>query len=311
MSNGFKLVSLHYPFNQPKAIRITQHDVCNRKGIEYCSSFIRENNIEQAEIITSDISFLNEFSKLKHLKIHPDRECGEIFDFSPLYQMPEVLSLSVQNVYGANSEFSSVIDYARVNGLVDLFVQVNKKTKNFNKISSLKTLRISRFKGAKRDLTDLFCSSDLDTLEMIQCGITSLKGIDISQKMQCLYLYYNRALSDISELSKVKNTLKALRIGNCPSIKDFSVLSELTNLELLELTGSNELPSLNFLKEMKSLKTLIFSMNVLDGDLSPCLTLSYVSSSKMRKHYNLPQSCLPKNHYYRGNEDIESWRRLE
>ena len=41
-------------------------------------------------------------------------------------------------------------------------------------------------------LTDLFCSKELDTLRIVQCGISSLNGIDISNKMQCLYLHYNR-----------------------------------------------------------------------------------------------------------------------
>lgn len=129
--------------------------------------------------------------------------------------------------------------------------------------------------------------------------------------MQCLYLHYNRSLQDISALKKVKRTLRALRIENCPKINDFSVLGELENLELLELSGKNELPSLGFLKKMKNLKTFTFNMNVKDGDLTPCLDLSYVYSEKNRKHYNLKDTELPKAQYVRGNETIEKWRRLE
>ena len=62
---------------------------------------------------------------------------------------------------------------------------------------------------------------------------------------------------------------------------------------------------------MKNLKTFTFSMNVLDGDLTPCLNLSYVYSEKKHKHYNLKDADLPKGEYIRGNEDIEEWRRLE
>ena len=157
----------------------------------------------------------------------------------------------------------------------------------------------------------MFCSKELDTLHMMQCGIYSLNGIETSHKMQCLYLHYNRSLNDINALKKVKHTLKALRIENCPKITDFTVLKELENLELLELSGSNILPNLNFLKTMKNLKTFTFSMNVLDGDLSPCMALSYVYSEKDRKYYNLKDADLPKGKYLRGNEDIEEWRRLE
>ena len=44
-------------------------------------------------------------------------------------------------------------------------------------------------------------------------------------------------------------------IENCPKIKDFSVLKELKNLELLQLYGKNELPDLSFIRHMKNLKT--------------------------------------------------------
>ena len=59
------------------------------------------------------------------------------------------------------------------------------------------------------------------------------------------------------------------------------------------------------------LKTFIFNMNVKDGDLTPCLDLSYACSKKDRKHYNLKDTELPKTQYVRGNETIEKWRRLE
>ena len=85
----------------------------------------------------------------------------------------------------------------------------------------------------------------------------------------------------------MKKSLKALRIENCPKITDFSVLSELENLELLELTGRNVLTNLEFLKSMKNLNTFTFNMLVENGDLSPCLNLEYVYSEKDRKHYNL------------------------
>ena len=160
-------------------------------------------------------------------------------------------------------------------------------------------------------MSDAFTSSILDTLTVIQCNIKTLEGIQKSQKMQCLYLYYNRSLQDITALQKVKKTLRALRVENCPKIDDFSVLGELEDLELLELDGSNELSNLSFLKTMKNLKTFVFNMNVKNGDLSPCLDLSYVYSEKNRKHYNLKDTDLPKGQYVHGNETIEAWRRLE
>ena len=272
IKDGFEFVPMHYPFYRKDAIKI----VVDTRSIEEYQEYIRRQGIERAEIIMPNLDVLKNCPSLKHLKICPSYNASADFDFSPLYERPEIKSLGCQNLYGSREQYLREIDYSKICGLIDLFVGVNKGTLNYNRVETLKSMGVGGFKGRNRDLTDLFCSKELDTLRLIQCGIYSLNGIETSRKMQCLYLHYNRSLSDINALRKVNGTLKALRIENCPKIEDFSVLGELENLELLELSGSNALPSLGFLKTMKNLKTFTLSMNVLDGDLSPCMDLSYV-----------------------------------
>ena len=79
-------------------------------------------------------------------------------------------------------------------------------------------------------------------------------------------------------------------------------------LEFLKLRGGNSLPSLAFMKELPNLKTFVFNMEVLDGDLSPCLNLSWAYSERNRKCYNLRDSDLPKRKFVAGTEGIEDWR---
>lgn len=318
--NGFAFTALTYPFNVHDAIIVKckgisdcetpQYDIPYHTIEEY-TAFIEQKQIEKAVIILNDISFINMCPSLKFIKIIPSHQSGDLFDFSPLYEMPEIKLLDCQNRYGSRDQYLSEIDYSKIHGLISLSVDANKKTLNYNKAETLKSLDVFGFKNKSHDLEDLFCSKELDTLRLIQCGIYSLDGIEVSHKMQCIYLHYNRSLRDIGALRKVKDTLKALRIENCSKINDFSVLGELENLELLELSGSNTLPNLDFIKAMKNLKTFTFNMNVLDGNLSSCINLSYVYSEKDRKHYNLKDKDLPKARYVRGNENIEQWRRLE
>lgn len=307
IKDGFEFVPMFYPFYRKDAIKV----VVDSRALKDYQEYIRKRGLEKAEIVMPDLKILQLCPSLKYLRVWPSYNAPEGFDFSPLYEMPEVKSLNCQNRYGSQEQYISEIDYSKIHGLISLFVDVNEKTLNYNKVETLKSLLVGGFKGNNRDLTDLFNSEKLDTLQLSECGMYSLNGIESSYKMQCLYLYYNRSLKDISALSKVKDTLKALRIENCSKIEDFSVLGELKNLELLELVGSNKLPNLDFIRSMKNLKTFVFDMNVLDGDLTPCLNLSYVYSDKNRKHYNLKDSDLPKGEYVRGNEDIEEWRRLE
>ena len=308
IKDGFEFVPMFYPFYEKKAILVR----FDGRTLEDYQKYILEHGIEKAHIIMPDLKILKLCPSLKYLKIFPSRNVPENFDVSPLYDLPEVKALHCLNKYTfQGKERISEIDFSLINGLIDLSVYVNKGTLNFNKVKTIKSLSAGRFKGENCDLTDLFCSQELDTLTLGECQITSLNGIGTSPKMQCLYLDYNRTLSDISALSTVKKSLRALRIVNCPKIQDFSVLGELENLELLELTGSNTIPSLDFVKSMKNLKTFLFDMNVRDGDLTPCLDLSYVYSVKNRKHYNVKDKQFHKGLYVRGNEDIEEWRRLE
>lgn len=306
MKENFKFTSIKYPFNKSDAIQV----VANNNTIDEYIGYINKRKIEQAEIIMPDLSILKKCQSLKYLKIYPSYDAVE-FDFSPLYQLSEVKMLNVGNEYGEHFQFCAEIDFAKIKGLIDLSFSHNGATLNYDKLHLLKSLSVGGFKGKRGDLSDLFCSKVLDTLELRECKVVSLDGIEISDEIQCLYIYHNRNLKDISALKKVKSTLKALRIVNCSKIEDFSVLAELENLELLELTGSNVLQNLHFIRKLESLKTFIFDMNVLDGDLTSCLNLSYVYCDKSKKHYNLKDKDLPKGKYIRGNESIEEWRRLE
>lgn len=317
LRNGFAFTAITHPGNVYDAIvvKYPQDVQCfslringSPLSLEEQVEFINRYRIEKALIIAENIDFITMCPTLKYLRIIPADSSADVFDYSPLYKMPQIKGLQCSTVYGFKKEFSTSVDCSKINGLENIHI-TNMGYKNYNKVQTLKGLGLSNYK--KEDISEAFSSSILDTLSIFQSKIKTLEGIQRSQKMQCLYLYYNRFLQDISSLEKIKRTLRALRIENCPKINDFSVLGELENLELLELSGSNELPSLNFLKKMKNLKTFIFNMNVRDGDLTPCLDLSYVYSEKNRKHYNLKDTELPKNQYVHGNETIEKWRRLE
>lgn len=303
--NNFKFTSIDYPYNVLDAIIINK----DFHSINEYADFIREKKISKAHIISDSLEVLARCPSLNQLKIHPHFSSGTTFDFAPLYEHTCVKQLDCVNAIEPGMMYP--IDFSLVSGLEELGFGFNKGCVNYNKISTLKSLSVGGYFSPTYDLSDLFCSENLDTLELRQCSERSLNGIEISKKLSCLYIYYNRALEDISALNFCSSTLTALRIQNCPKITDFSVLEGLENLELLELSGSNELPDLSFLDNMKNLKTFTFSMNVKSGDLSPCLKLLYVYSQKNHKHYNLKDKDLPKKMYMRGNEAIEEWRRME
>ena len=318
--DNFAFTSIHHPLTKNDAIivqdqgcvRYQEYKIPDHTEEEYVE-YINRNRIESAKIEVSDLAFLRRCPSLKYLCISLRRDATEDFDYSPLYDLPEVRAVSCQNVAddfsGYPIDYPLVeIDYAKIHGLLDLSVQPNKKTLNIEKIDTLRSLYIVSYKSKTKNLQTLFSSRNLQQLIMVMGNQKSLDGIEKSEKLQILYLYYARSLQDISALEKVKKTLKVLCLDHCPKIEDYSVLEKMENLQTLMIYGNHKISDIQFISKIKSLKRFRFSVNILDGDLSPCLKLEEATSMTNRKHYNLKDEELPKNYDCPfGNEGIEDW----
>lgn len=300
--DGFVFTSVHGPANVFNGIVVRNPEHAESHSPQYGFSsrtleehiqYIQENELEKAVVIAEDISFLTRCPSLKHLYIIPANTAPAEFDYSPLYQMPEVQSLICTTEYGPHEELRGTLYYSRIKGL--RYVNADGPGhETINQIPRIEKLWVGRLGKKINSMEDLFTSSDLRNLDCVQCSFQNLNGIERAENLESLSLQYNRSLSDISELSRCRHSLRTLSICACGKIRDFSVLNQLDQLEHLELMGSNTLPNLRFLSNMKNLKTFSFSMNVLDGDLSLCLSVPYVNSEKNRKHYNYKDSELPK-----------------
>ena len=276
------------------------------RPIEDYIQYINENQIQSAKIYMSSISFLEECPSLKRLAIFPPVGFEGEIDYTPLYSLS-----SVEGLICGEEEFCE-IDFSKISGLVYLSFSVKKGMKNFKDISTLKTLKVSGFKGKNRNLTDLFTAPHLDCLWLICCGVKSLKGIEVSSDIEEVRLDYCRSLEDISALESAKTTLRNLRIDACGKIKDFSVLEKLENLEVLVLHGNNSIPNLDFLKKLSNLQYFSITMNVEDGNLTPCLNIPFMGYVRNRRHYNLKNEDFPSHGGYRQKircPESELWRK--
>lgn len=261
------------------------------RTIEEHIQLINQYKLEKAKIICRDLSFITRCLSLNEISIYPDDLGSDCFDYSPLYSMANLKSLCCRTQYGIKEQYSTSIDYSRIQGLKEISA-TGKGHNGYEQVPSLETLWISNCKKYK-DFQYINCSVHLQDVTMIQCGLQTLDGIEKCLELQSLALYHNRALTDISALCHLRDTLRSLVIEGCSRITDFTVLSNLENLEHLQLYGSNTLSNLSFLKKMHRLKTFTFTVNVEDGNLSLCKDVPYVSC-KNRKHYNLKDSQLPK-----------------
>lgn len=299
--DGFVFTAITEPANILDCIVIRNPDNCDcwspKKSfsshtIDEHIDFINTHKLEKALIIAEDISFITKCPSLKYLEIIPADTSKACFDYSPLYEMPELKYLLCKTKYGGCNESKlTTIDYFHINGVTHINID-GEGHLNYEKVQTLECLEISD--DIHENLEWLSSCSNVKSLSFVNPKLKTLSGIQTSNNIQRISIDYGRLLNDIYMLEYVSRSLRYLRLANCPQIRDFTCLHSLTNLEHLELVGSNDLLDLSFLNSMDKLKTLRFSMNIVDCDLTPCLQIPYVDFSKGRKGYNLKNSQLPK-----------------
>jgi len=252
-------------------------------------SYIQENNIKKAIIVADNISFVEQCKSLEYIWAIPPIS-SEILDYSPLYTLPHLhwfrCTLDSIHVCPIAFERLSKLSYLSVTGWTS--------DMNIGYLNCLKTLYLDSTKTNVQNLDFLRGANSLENLVISDSSILSLSGIEHASNLKRFELSYNRKLSDISQLAELKDTLVWLDIENCNNIVDYSVLASLRNLELLRLSGTKNLPSIEFIESMPNLKCLVISMNIVDGQLGYIKEIPYVSI-KNRKHYTHKDKDFSKN----------------
>lgn len=260
------------------------------RSIEDHVEYINKNGIKKVLVIAEDIGFISHCPSITKVQLVAVSD-GE-FDYSPLYDLPSLEALEIPSMPVAGITAKNSADYARMKSLRSL--KVSDTAEGVSNASELRVLSVDGVKKGCSDMQSLFSGTKLSDLTITNCGIKSLNGLEKEAELESLSLWYDRSLCDTESIRSCAKTLKTLSIMNCPKITDLSFLCELRELEHLDLIGNNEIPNLDFLKAMPKLKHFNLGMNVLDGDLTPCLSVPYVNLEKARKHYNLKDSDLPK-----------------
>lgn len=315
--DGFVYVPVTYPLTEPDGIYVENFYLSD------IVSHINKYQLKKAFLSgITDFSFLRQCPSLECISMElkvPFKEYGNLeqhgsklhiqYDFSSLYSLQNLKYIKIIDT----TESDNVVP----KGTIDLELLPNLQCvlgridffDNIDKAHNLKSVWLNKAKDASLERA-FGTESSLETIQLNDSRAKSLKGIGKFKNLKCLYLYYNKALTDTTEIAELDG-LTALRIDNCNKIADFSFLKQLKNLELLHLCGKNSLDDLSFIRDMPKLKTLILSMKVLDGDLSQCTKLSYVYVETICRHYNVERTDLPRGEYARGNESIEKWLRFE
>ena len=276
--------------------------------IEGCLTPEQADYINSHHIKSVTTKYMKEFDSLKQcpgiesICIEGKKPYGKdvpveswTYEPSGLYNLPnlKVLQISVDE----NDKL--VVDLKDISTLEGLRYYRNKRCINLDKAVNLKWLEIWHYR--EKNLMELKNLKKLESLNLTWASIVSLEGCEFLESLEELRLYYNRSLEDISALQGNADTFAFLDVENCGRISDFSVLETLENLEALRIYGRNKIPSIQFINKLKHLESFVFDINVLDGDLTPCLRLKWADCFVSRKHYNLKNDQLPKN--FKTNAD--------
>ena len=291
-------------YNPSDAMIVTPVLPRSRKTLEEHIELIQTNNLKRITVAANDISFIKKCPSLEFIEIHPAIDAID-FDYSPLYEMPNIKELYAETMYGLGAMYEgekvmiSTIDYSKIKGLKKVVLSGHLGHINIHLAEDL--ISLNMFNCPHFDnLSGHIPYKSLEHLGICESHLRSLEGIQKASKLRKVDLSYNRRLTDISALGHLSDSLTYLEIDSCGKIRDFSVFEKLNNLECLILKGNNTLDDLSFLKKMPKLKYLRLRMNVLDGDLSLCENIPCVEI-KNRKHYSHKNEDLPKNHI-----DVES-----
>ena len=110
--DGFDFCAIVYPFNQCNAIRV----IDDMHTVDQYVGYINAHRVEQADIIMPQLDFLRDCPTLKYIKVSPPSADQLSFDYSPLYDHPEIMSLHIINEYcvreGRRLKKIPTIDYS-------------------------------------------------------------------------------------------------------------------------------------------------------------------------------------------------------
>jgi hypothetical protein len=181
-------------------------------------------------------------------------------------------------------ETNSSLDFRGLQNLRILSTPWHKKLFKNPELSNLERLSLWKFKSATNDLNDFPQCSQLQQLALTQGTITSLNGISRFSKLNDITLNNLTKLEYLGALDLPE--LKVFRADTCKKLTDHEELGACLSLEDLDLHRCGNMKSVEFIKNLKKLKSFRFmETEITDGDLSPLLSLEDVYFTE-KKHYS-------------------------
>ena len=174
------------------------------------------------------------------------------------YNNLETLNLNFNRLTLEDKKSQEIL--SNMSNLKYLYLQnQNNLLTNISAINNLKNLKILYIEQNDninlQQIEDVI--SNLDNLRLSTEALKTIKNCN-TDKIQKLNIDYSMYLTEIPDLSQFNN-LKKLSMINLQGVKDFSIISKLSNIEILTLSANDLHGKLPDFSKMKSLKVLSLS----------------------------------------------------
>jgi len=167
----------------------------------------------------------------------------------------------------SKKEIMGNMDFRNFPKLEFLVLNWNEKLfRNFDDCTCIKTLHLYDYPYI--NLSRLIRASKLLYLEIYYAKkLVNLDGLENLKELTRLKINYAGKLNDISRLASISSSLKALSLEFTKSIRDYSVLEKLDNLEAFYISNNSPLHSIQWMRKLKNIKHAYVGVEVLDGDV--------------------------------------------
>lgn len=254
----------------------------NTDNLDETINYIKENNIKNIELNFYHGYKLKNITRLKELNniieginiIEGDIDLNGIQDFKNLKRL------------NISDELNYPIDFSRFPKLEKCNLLWHENLLNIEKCAHLFELVIKKIKITEQ-ITEIFRGlKKIQKLTFIQSKLENLDYLKCFPILQELNIFYCPSLKDINGLKYVKDSITKLIIEHCKNVIDYKVISKLEGIRYLVFNHVSDIPTLAFIKNLEKLKHFAFmNTSILDGDMSFCLKIEYVSF-RNKKHYS-------------------------
>lgn len=175
------------------------------------------------------------------------------------------------------------VDFAAFKDLRVLSLKYSKNIVNLTSCKNLFWLCIENFKS--ENLLELKGLSNLQYLSLTNSSVVNLVGLDYLSNIQSLSLDSAKKLVSLNGFSENLTSLENVYIYGAKNLSDYDCLGHLKYLKRLDLRSCGSTDSIEFIKNMNSLKTVTLGFKVLDGNMYPLEGLEEVGFIDY-PHYN-------------------------